>query len=362
MPLSDYTIQSVNSVGPLSAGFSIEGGRVTDSYYIVPQSLASPSVLSVEVLSDAVKETLGTTEAAGDGSLTRALPKCHPLFPWCYASSITRLVGTGKKDMNGNEATLYDADVFLEADPMTSQSWAHVWYQMDVEFTPRPYALLDDESITVESLTWTEVDGTTVTSDFANEWIRYTEFDYEPNPEIAHAQQGQMKFTLNTTDPPHGYTFSGFPRMIIPKATVRLRWYQVPFSYLLSVNSYLVEFIGRINQFDWNGWDAGSLLYLGVRVLRKYTPPVPAIEFSELGNNTFSTEKYCDIELMFEETVREQTDVPTPTNDNYIAAGHNLQPFLGNRDFYYATSGYDNETPTYFSAPFELLFTDPDYA
>ncbi len=194
-----------------------------------------------------------------------------------------------------------------------------------------------------------------------------------PAPETAFAQQGQLKFFTSGSSAPSGFTFSGFPRIVIPKATVTLTWFEVPFDYILSANSTLVEFVGRINQLDWFGWDAGTLLYVGSKVLRRYTPPFPDRTTSAGGGATFSTSKLMDIALTFEETVRETPSAPTHgagntnttvANRSYVIAGHNLQPWFGSantaKGFYYAGQVGDVKTPVFDSAPMQLLFTDPD--
>lgn len=153
--------------------------------------------------------------------------------------------------------------------------------------------------------------------------------------------------------------------MIVPTATVRFRWFQIPFAWLTSYNSALVQYVGHVNQHEWYGWGPAELLYLGSRVLRRYTPPVPARE--RWGGDSYSTAKLCDVELIFEETVRESPrPVPTPSNPNYLAAGHNLEYWLHDRQPYYIVPGRVRtadpkpETPLYFSFPFQLFFTDPD--
>ena len=118
-----------------------------------------------------------------------------------------------------------------------------------------------------------------------------------------------------------------------------------------------------------NGSNAtGSLLFTGLST-RPYTPPVPTLDLFE---GVYSAEKLCDVEFNFEYTNRSNGGAtPTISNPNWIAAGHNLLPWLYDRKFYYATAtpfirppATDTDpsvwAPTYESFPFQLLFTDPD--
>lgn len=369
-----YTLeQQVGDRSPGSTGFSMEAQRSTEYYFVRASETR-----------EAVEDILGTTRRGGDGRLERFLPKCHPRWPWLYASSV-EVTSMGQVDhrTNGDEAGLVDAEEELDAPPITSQYYRFAVDLLKVDFTQRPYAVLSDASIPppeVETY-YTPTNTFVNTKVVAKEWLRYTEISYEPSPELAYAQHGSMKFYLGNTAAPHLFTFSGFPRIVVPKATVTVNFYQVPFDYLLSDNSTLVEYVGRINQNDWYGWDAGSLLYLGCKVLRRYTPPFPSVVASD-GGLSFDQSKLMDVQLIFEETVREQDNIPsygagntstTIANLSYVRAGFNLAPFLGGRQevstntfvnvargFYYAGTANDDKSPVFDSAPFGRLFTDPD--
>ncbi len=147
-------------------------------------------------------------------------------------------------------------------------------------------------------------------------------------------------YTDSANTPPHNTPFSGFPRVLIPKAPVLINWYQVPYQYLLSEKAKYVEWIGRINYDEWYGWEEGMLLYLGVKLLRDpYTPPVP--EFEIIGNlPSPSTFKLVDLQFMFVETVREAQAVYTPVNLSHIAA----QPVEAQKKAQAATEKVKNHT------------------
>jgi hypothetical protein len=193
--------------------------------------------------------------------------------------------------------------------------------------------------------------------------------------EFISAQQGQMIFRGGS---PNGIPFQDSPRMYLPDSMIKFRWYDVPFRYLTSQYSYLVRFVGYINQTAFGyinnsgtlaPWQPGTLLYKGASPIGEArTPPVPSPGL--LAYNTgdsFTTSKIVDLELTFHYTARTAGSSFGVSNSNWIAAGHNLLPWLTDRKFYYATSQNPANPsdatawyPTYSSLPFQLLFTDPD--
>lgn len=356
-------IEKVDNTSPGSAGFAIETSSAKLIYFVTPDELT-----------EAIQELLGSVKPARDsgGGLQRTLPRHHPQFPQLYASSVD-VVGIGRNDNNGNVAGLVDADDGLDSEPAAAQYWEYAKYQLTVSFTQRPYAVLGDAAIPRVQYDYYTTSNTAANTVCAQEWLRFTDVTYEPSLDFGYAQQGQMLFRTGSGNTPGGYTFSGYPRIVIPKSSVGVYWYQVPESYLYSDNSKLSEFVGMVNQLSWYGWNPGELLYLGVKVTKRYTPPFPET-ISVEGGSAFDHSKILDLLIQFEETVRTQSDVPTAgagntnttyANRSYIAAGHNLQPFLGGvntaaRGFYFAGSADDLKTPLFDSCNLAELFRDPD--
>lgn len=340
----------VNDTSPGRYGFGPDGGKATEVY----------TVRGSELL-DAITDILGYTErnASGDGRLKRFLPKAHPLFWWMSATAISSIVGIGTNDADTGDTLALTAanEVDLEVTPIMDTYGLYPRYQITVEFAHRPYALLNDDSIYIETSSWTPVgSGSPATIDTPNEWTRYTEWRYTPELEVAYAQLGQMKFKTSGASPPEGYTFPGFPRIPIPKTGIEFIWYQVPLIYLEHANSPLVQQQGTVNAVDWYGWGKGMLLYKGPKVIRQYQPPVPKI--SPLFDTTVDAmEKFVDIALLFEETYKTSSDAPSDSNNKIRSQGHNLQPWLKDRAFHYVET-QDGE-PIYHSYPFQLLFMEP---
>ena len=348
--MPDYT-EFVSELSPSASGFAMEGGRATLQLWVAAGELE-----------DAITDLLGDVESSGTGGLVRTLPKAHPRFPWMFASRISNIQG---RKWTGKEPS----EAELEAPPLGHYA-EYDRYLLSVDFEPRMYAVLSDEAIPTESVTWYTENGEVRSYDRPQEWLRFAWGQMVWQPELITAQRGQMVFrTSDATEPspPHRTAFQSFPRMTLPKALVKFHWYQVPLGWVDSENSWIVRGIGKINQLDWNGYPAGSLLFTGLGT-RPYTPPVPTLDLFE---GVYSAEKLCDVEFNFEYTNRSNGGAtPTISNPNWIAAGHNLLPWLYDRKFYYATArplgadAADTEpskwVPTYESFPFQLLFTDPD--
>ena len=68
---------------------------------------------------------------------------------------------------------------------------------------------------------------------------------------------------------------TGQIRKLIGSSTWRVRWYCVPYPYVLSDNSYFEKYIGYVNQQTIFGWRPGQALLLAVNVLDVYSPPFP---------------------------------------------------------------------------------------
>lgn len=300
-------------------------------------------------LSDTLEAFVGSVDTvAGEGGLARTLPLAHPRFPWLFCDRIASVRGLGNH-------TLTSAASDLEA-PAATQYAEYDNYRVQVEFTPRPYAVLPDTDIVLGTSTWTDENGNTQTVRSATEWERFTEWMEDPITEVITAQNGSLKFATSAGDP-NNIPVPGGPIMRAPRVDIVCRWHQVPYRYITSSNSYLKRYQGFINQFAWAGYPAGSLLFKGTRVPKLNPPPFPA-RVRAYGTTTFSIERIATIELLFEYVNRTQSNVPAAASANYITSGHNLLPWFGDRKFYYVVG--TGNVPTYFSVEFSALFADPD--
>lgn len=356
MPLDEKT----DSLSPSTAGLSLTGGRA-----VMVQDV--DDIEDIDDLREVLADLIGTTlQGVTDGRLQRLPPKAHPVFRSWVVSSITTIQGFGEPDF-------LEVDAELEVPAIPSYA-LYPSYRLTLEFAPRPYSPLQDAAIpTVTGESYYNDDDVAVGMTYAKEWLRYVDVEVQAVESYLEGRKGQMKFRTGSGTTPGGapgVQFAAAPRMYLPDSLIKIRWYQVPYRYVSSSSSYLRRFKSRVNQtaieIQDHSWGPGELLFMGYSFAR-YTPPLP--ETNEFAPGMFATEKLVDIELTFLETRRSGTDVPTPSNRSWIAAGHNLLPWLKERKFYYATQGLKSAddantakwVPTFLSAPYQLLFTDPDY-
>ncbi len=370
MPSYTY-LEEMGDLSPSSANFTPQSQSCSGTY-----RFHAPTVDQLRL---SVTDLLGTTgTTATDGRIRRTLPTRHPTWQWMFADGCSpQGVGSGFTTVT----------IVPGIYPPTIPSYPlYGDYHYRVNFSPRPYNTWQDGDITLTAGTGYKKDGSSYTFKFANEWQRFTTFDIYPTNQVITAQQGQMVFRCDGpggTAQPNLNSFQDSPRLYLPDSVLKIRWFQVPYRYLTSENSYLARFIGHVNQTDfgpnavgagYGPYKAGSLLYLGANPTATYTPPIPDPGLlAKSDGNGFVNSRLCDLELNFLYTARTigTTTANTPdfsaVNRNWIVAGHNLLPWLTTRKYYYATTYDPNDAadqakwfPSYNSFPFQQLFTDPD--
>ena len=343
--------EKIDSVSPGSAGFSRDGGRAVLPIFFDGNNETY------------IKTILGFVTPAGDGSLNRTLPIAHPVYWWMLASNIQNISGYGKPTKRASSPLITP-----EAQVPTYYA-DYQKYLYTVEFTHRPYPVCSNSKIQVADGGWTDPAGDTITDKFTTEYIRYTDYDIQPGVKVITARAGQMVFRAATT-PPQGRMFTGVPSVYLPVGVIKFRWYEVPTSYIESANSFIIKYLGYINQQSFTigkrAWTPGQLRYAGVGI-RRYLGPVPDTVINTVGKPTNLNARLMDVEFVWEYSLAENASLPSPSptdfNANRIPQGHNIFPNYADRKFYYVSTNSTVEAtqyPTYPSAPFALLFSDPD--
>jgi hypothetical protein len=352
--MASVLAEAQGSSAPTSAGLDNSGGgRAVSTFYVAGTLLAAGLV-----------ELLGDTNAKGDGRLERVLPMAHPQYPWLYCEKILTIRGQG-----GGAATVGGGGDFdLEVPPTLPTFPLYPKYELVAEFTTKPYVLLQDSSIDLVAFTYYDTAGTSTPYHYAAEWRRFVDVEFLPKAEYLTGQQGQMQFRTTGSVVPNNKQFPASPRIVVPGGCLKVTWHQVPYGYVYSQSSYLTKYLGHVNQNSFLSYPAGSLLYDSFQA-KRYTPPFPRVA-SQDWSTYVTAEKLCNVELLFVYTKRTAPVGYTPktvpgaaTRNDWIAGGHNLLPWLGDstggaRGFYYV-EGPDGH-PVYPSAPFELMFSDPD--
>src|SRR5262245_5541547 len=323
--------EKTDSMALSTAGFNLEGGRAVMQHDV-----------PVEALEEAIEALLGSTGLdPTDGRLVRVPPMAHPQFPWLVCNNIQNIQGLG-------EVEFVDGAADLEV-PAIPTFGRYPQYRLTTEWGPRPYPILQDSSIGLFSDVWYDEDDVDQPIEYANEWERYTDIEVLPIDAYVEGRQGQMCFRPAEGQMPGTATgtrqgYGAAPRMYLPDSVVKIRWSQVPYRYISSPQSYLRLYKATVNQMTFNcqrfSWGPGELLYQGYATTR-FTPALPDKDIWAPG--LYSTEKLADIELTFLETKRKGQPSITPANRNWIAAGHNVLPWLPKRKFWYATACVDDK-------------------
>src|SRR5262245_8384469 len=112
------------------------------------RNLVWKNVVYPDDLTDSIVNMVGITSTAiGDGALQRVTPKADPQFPWMVADAILGLQGIGQSD----EIEGLPSDA-MEV-PLAMDSYG-LWkdYECKVRFSQRPYPVLPDTKIVVNTL------------------------------------------------------------------------------------------------------------------------------------------------------------------------------------------------------------------
>ncbi len=365
---------------PNTGGFSnAGGGRWIRKIIVGDKGDGLNAITDIGTLHNIVREILGTTVKHEDGyRIRRELPKALPEFPWLYADRISDIVGIGRPTKTTSPVTQ------LTAGPWDEFA-LYPGYELTVECIPLAYPLDSDDNIRTDSLTWTFPDGTTnwvksiggtVNGPFtyAKEWYRFTTFERAPSAEWITAEAGQFQFDVNSSEDPDGFNASkGQIKQLVPQGALKVTWHRVPSAFVdtTTTDTYVQAGLGHINQNEWAGHPAGTLLYTAVSVNR-YQPPIPDFAYF-LDSANIAPQLLCDIQFIFLERdphlgkdALGNTATPSaPPNANAIQKGWNLQPLAHMGSWYYAmTTGITgftdaNNKPAFPSFPFELLFTNP---
>lgn len=348
-------VERISGQSPSQAGFGIDGGRA-QMLLKIPQNYLEP----------ALREALGYCTISGIG-LQRDLPLAHPQFPWLFCERISNAQGVSFDKKQDSNNTIDGVDVELEAEPFPFYA-RYKHYEMALEFLPRPYAVVKDSQLQRQTIQWWDINtaaASPLSFEVQTEWWRFVELDVQPAGDYLTAAQGAFLFRMNSN--PSGFTLqntaipSGALKLYVSTKSVKFRWYQVPFSFITSGNSYFDQYAGRVNQYDFYGYPKGTLLMNNVEVLKVYTQPFP--QFVEYNGAFLPTQqKLCDLQLncTFRDPPLAQAYTPGGTESkNNIVAGHNLIPCHIDNKFYYGTNE-NNKLAIYPSVPFEIFFRNPD--
>jgi hypothetical protein len=335
------------------------------------------------------------------GKMKRILPLAHPYFPWLYCTAITDITGNAYVNSVPFEATDNFGKEVAGKDLL--QSTAPYWnmyreYTVRAEFSQRSYTVVNDSEITTTAndlVDFYSSKNTSDTPDFPllpvyDEWSRFCTVEYDIEGQFLSAEQGQFKMlSKRPTVQVQPTPMKGNIRQFRPGSSITYKWYGIPYEWLTGPDiqvaggppkgfSILDYAQGTINQYNFDGWPEGTLLYTGAKVSKIYNRPYPQIAY-----NKISPKRLCDLDLKFTyRDPRRRLEDENPVSGlkqhgSFVPRGNNTVPNA--RDGYnypVVYQGVGTGTPLpdspfisqteggqgiYPSFPHEFLFQDPAY-
>lgn len=372
-----------------------------------------------------VYRTVGKTiqgvalQASEHSGIDRVLPLGHPQHPFLYCSGVNSIKGTGYleeisypawfKSMlpmpnNGTTVPCYPTFSRYGAYDIKATFTARTYqqlrnndiyqYRQDVVFIPANQYNTDSQAenrITIPGI-WPE-------------WWRYVFKRVEPKFETLSAVQGQFAFFDPNNTLVRPITQPGQIKIPYPSQEVKLTWYKVPYSFVNSgatgsggrtyrvsgyparatlTNENMLTYCNyKVNQYDFMGYKAGTLLLTGVSTTEPEANPFPAYTEWPPGSGNYIPDNTFTTDITFTFLYREPRPAinyealgyyPGGVGGNNVFYGHNLVPNYADGLYYAAiktekltSSGvvlpknYYTANLIYESFPFQLLFADPSY-
>lgn len=334
--------------------------------------------------------------------INRALPLGHPRYPFMYCSGVQSVQGSSFQKMvdysTWSQGELLDVNGSHVA-PIYPVFPEYTMYDVKMGFSARTYPVLPNSVIASGTTNVTYYPPNQAIPISINqvwpEWLRYTFIKPEPKFETLSAQQGSYYFWV----PPNLLGFNPAPvsqvgQIKIPYPSTRLAvtWFNVPYRFATGDGVYdskgkrsgktVFEYAAyTVNQNDFLGKPAGTLLFEGIQISEPQVAPFPDLTEIPAGSGKygFINNFTCDITMYF---IHRN---PPPALDykllgyspggvinsyNNVYAGHNLLPDARNGKYFAgvftkslnaAQQLIDQTTQnTIFpSFPHELLFADP---
>lgn len=337
--------------------------------------------------------------------INRALPIAHPRYPFMYCSGVQSVQGMKFQRMTDyaaweqSELDKPNEGMLAPAFPVFPE---YTMYDVKLGFSARSYKVWPNTEILFRrkhiNYYPPNADFTVTVKDVWPEWERFTFTQPEPKFETLSAQQGSYHFWT----PPGPLAVAGLGpitqvgqiKIPYPSTKLAVTWFNVPYRFTTGegvygnkgdlVNKTVFEYAAyTVNQYEFLGKPAGTLLFEGVQISEPQVRPFPSVYEEPPGSGKYAYENIftCDITMFFlHRDPKAEIDYaglgyePGGTINTYnnVYAGHNLLPDARIGKYYAGvyTQALDGakqvvsqtaQNTIYPSFPHELLFTDPAY-
>lgn len=326
--------EAVDSRALSQGTFSLTEASTTVEYVFDIED--RPQDYSDWIVNDVVVTVLGANYVS-EMKLCRVPPLRHPLHPSLYASRITGLRGEGPLGRTDEQIDFLGAEI-AENTPIRWGTWKRLRFV--VEYTLPQWRICADG----------EVDA---------EYKRYVVPELQPGVEVITIAAGQMKFAENPGpgyDPPTAINtqFQSETALVLPKQTFTLLWKSVPQEFISADGGQtfrkLEEYVGKVNQSEFLGRAAGTLLM---------NPP----KLTRYACSLFLPPDYRP-QILYDVLFEFSYFRPPKANPDSPYEGHNLLPWRGAKTsargarYLYATdTGTTLGSPLFDRREFDNLFT-----
>lgn len=264
------------------------------------------------------RDILGYAYTDSTYKLKRVNPLRHPKYDDCHATGLS----LHRYGIVGNDAYMKPKDAAVR--PLGSVPYVAKYQQSEatIRFTQLPYPVVDDSDMTYI------IGGSPIPEYYRNvDWSH----DVKPDVSTLNAEvDRQLIFCEGypSTTTPSPASFTGRAVEYICKVALAWRWYSVPEEYLFAGDDgepvKILNCLGKVNASDFFGYIAGTLLLLGVQLIkfqypwRFFDPTYPTRSTPAFGYHvTFLISQ-------FDPTPGVSTTTPPGTP---LARGHNLFPY-----------------------------------
>jgi len=371
----------INSVSPTTYSWAVDGASARVTYFIAPEEFYA-----------FVTFLMGGVYWDINNKLKRYIPMSLPEFPWLYCNKVVEFKGLSI-DGRATSASFANFDAFWKLDK-TIPKYAGVYrtYKITVEFTTRPYRILDNAQIDsygvvmrdqwfVDTNAAGPIQENNVPFQDTFEWCRYITVDEEPKPELLSNNLGNWAYKtidgVDNTGPNNNSALTtqdgSGSNILLTKSLVKVKWWFIPYSIINNINFY--NAYNKVNSQTFLWYTAGTLLFKNVEINSYSSPyPIDNIEidqFPETIITSYLKNRYCDLTLVFERFDLRPESIGTLPAADYLAlngkirAGHNLMPSSNNLLFYYTETqpptNFNLGLPVYWGYDMRQLFSYDPY-
>lgn len=217
-------------------------------------------------------------EGAGDGvELRRALPIRHPRWEELRCTAVSgRPFKPGSTGAPAAPSTVLKQYV-PNAPTLPTFAYFSRYRRANifVQFRPTEYDCYDDTNILYYQVVSS---GGAPQYTIKREWLRFSEPSFEPRIQELSLEGFKLVYQegAGNTAPvsnPQGTEFPAPFGQITVKSDFQLVTHRLPQDFLFPGTSLLptnvLRALGKVNRFDWNGYPAGTLLFIAARLARK---------------------------------------------------------------------------------------------